>query len=396
MTSEATVGRDATPDDARETHVGARTAYETNDTGAQRDPALALRTVSKSYGDTPAVCELDLAVEAGEIVALIGPSGCGKSTLLRLVAGLERPDAGEVRVGDATVAGRGAWVPPEKRRVGLVFQEHALFPHLTVGDNIRFGLAGVARAEQDARVRKVLELVHLPHTVDRYPHELSGGEQQRIALARSLAPRPEVVLLDEPFSSLDESLRARVRTDTVDALRATGTTAILVTHDQTEALTVGDRIGVMRAGVVEQLGTPAEVFERPVSRFVASFMGDADFLPVVADEHGLMSELGRVMVRTDVDAREAEVVVRPHEVALTLTLPADGGDGVARARAVVERVEYHGAFVLHTVRLPSGRTVRSWQPHSVRYPVGTEVVASIQPGLVPSLLVGDHTLPTPD
>ena len=346
--------------------------------------AVSLRGVTKAYGDTLAVSDLDLTVDKGEIVALIGPSGCGKSTLLRLVAGLERPDAGTVAVGEAVVAGQG-WVPPERRRVGLVFQEHALFPHLSVGDNIRFGLDRLPRPEQDTRVREVLDLVHLAHVVDRYPHELSGGEQQRVALARALAPRPEVVLLDEPFSSLDESLRARVRTDTVTALRATGTTAILVTHDQTEALSIGDHIGVMRSGVIEQWGRPVEVFERPVSRFVASFMGDADFLPATVVDGGLACELGLVTIRKDV--ADAEVVVRPHEVSLRLP-----GEGVTGAAAVVDTVEYHGAFILHTVRLASGRTVRSWQPHSVRYPVGTEVLASISAGTVLSLLSGDDAL----
>ena len=352
--------------------------------GTATASAVTLRGVSKSYGDTLAVSDLDLTVERGEIVALIGPSGCGKSTLLRLVAGLERPDAGSVTVGDRVVAGP-EWVPPERRRIGLVFQEHALFPHLTVADNIRFGLDGRSRSEQDARVREVLELVHLAHVVDRYPHELSGGEQQRVALARALAPRPEVVLLDEPFSSLDESLRARVRADTVEALHATGTTAILVTHDQTEALSIGDHVGVMRAGVVEQWGRPVEVFERPVSRFVASFMGDADFLPTTVTDAGLACELGLVMIRKDV--ADAEVVVRPHEVSLRLP-----GPGVTGAAAVVDRVEYQGPFILHTVRLASGRTIRSWQPHSVRYPVGTEVLASIAPGIVPSLLSGETAL----
>ena len=369
--------------------------------GSGATAALEVFGVSKSYGATPAVHDLDLAVDQGEILALIGPSGCGKSTLLRLVAGLERPDTGTVQVGGDTVAGGATWVPPERRRVGLVFQEHALFPHLRVRDNIRFGLEGTARAEQDARVAEVLELVRLAHVADRYPHELSGGEQQRVALARALAPRPAVVLLDEPFSSLDESLRARVRTDTVDILRTTGTTALLVTHDQTEALTVGDRIGVMREGVVEQLGTPQEVFERPVSRFVASFMGDADFLPASRGAHGLACELGPVPSVQDVD--EAEVVLRPHEVALTPVASADvaarttgsadaSGVGGGLPRAVVMRVEYRGAFVLHTVRLASGRTVRSWQPHSVRLALGSVVEVGFVPGIIPSLLVGERTL----
>ena len=353
------------------------------------DPARALRyrAASKTYGEHPAVCSVDLDVAAGEVLTVIGPSGCGKSTLLRLAAGLERPDSGSVELDGREVAG-GRWVPPEKRRVGLVFQDHALFPHLDVATNIAFGLDRLPRTERTPRVAEVLELVGLGDLGARYPHELSGGEQQRVALARALAPRPAVVLLDEPFSSLDENLRAQVRSETLAALRATGSAALLVTHDQTEALSLGDRLAVMCDGVLQQVGTPTEVYETPANRFVATFMGDADFLPAHVRDALLTSEIGVVSTvpgwgRTDLDV---EVMLRPHEVALRLE---------PSATAVVERVEYHGAFVLHHVRLPSGRTVRSWQQHSVRLEPGTPVEVTVVPGSRPVLLSGDTALTAP-
>jgi iron(III) transport system ATP-binding protein len=272
--------------------------------------------------------------------------------------------------------------------VGLVFQDHALFPHLTVAKNVAFGLDRLARAERNARVGEVLDLVRLSHLAGRYPHELSGGEQQRVALARALAPRPAVVLLDEPFSSLDENLRAQVRADTVAVLRETGTTAMLVTHDQTEALSTGDRVVVMRDGVIEQADTPQKVFEQPATRFVASFMGEADFLPAHVHDALLTCEIGVVSTvpgwgNCDLDV---EVVLRPHEVALA-------PDPTSAAHVV--DVEYHGAFVLHTVRLASGAVLRSWQPHSVRHPVGTAVAVSVVPGITPTLLIGDESVTTP-
>ena len=351
-------------------------------------PALVLEGVSKRYGAVVAARSLDLVAAPGELVTLIGPSGCGKSTTLRLVAGLERPDSGEIRIAGDRVAGGRTWQPPERRRVGLVFQDYALFPHLSVARNVAFGLDRLPRGERSSRVAEVLDMVRLGHLADRYPHELSGGEQQRVALARALAPRPAVVLLDEPFSSLDESLRAQVRADTVAVLRETGTTGMLVTHDQTEALSVGDRVVVMRDGVIEQADTPEKVFESPSSRFVASFMGDADFLPAHVHDALLSCEVGVVSTvpgwsSCDVDV---DVVLRPHEVALAL-------DPDSPARAVA--VEYHGAFVLHTVRLQSGRTLRSWQPHAVRHPVGTAVSVSVVAGITPTLLVGDEAVTSP-
>ncbi|MHA7282017.1 ABC transporter ATP-binding protein [Arthrobacter sp. TMS2-4] len=351
-------------------------------------PALTLESVTKRYGSARGVEALDLAIPAGELVTLIGPSGCGKSTTLRLVAGLERPDAGRITVAGETVADRTRFVNPENRRVGLVFQDHALFPHLSVARNVAFGLDRLPRGERRKRVGDLLDLVQLAHLAERYPHELSGGEQQRVALARALAPRPAVVLLDEPFSSLDESLRAQVRRDTVAALRETGTTGVLVTHDQTEALSVGTRVVVLHDGVIEQADAPEKVFEQPATRFVASFMGDADFLPAHVHRALLTCEIGVVSTvpgwaDSDVDV---DVVLRPHEVALR----AD-----PEATAHVTAVEYHGAFVLHHVTLASGRTLRSWQRHDVRHPVGTPVTVTVAPGTSPTLLVGDRAVTTP-
>jgi iron(III) transport system ATP-binding protein len=350
--------------------------------------ALVLDQVSKRYGGVVAARALDLQVAPGELVTLIGPSGCGKSTTLRLVAGLERPDDGLISIAGEVVADRRHSQPPERRRVGLVFQDHALFPHLSVARNIAFGLDKLPRADRRARVGEVLDLVRLGHLAERYPHELSGGEQQRVALARALAPKPAVVLLDEPFSSLDENLRAQVRADTVAVLRETGTTAMLVTHDQTEALSVGDRVVVMRDGVIEQVDTPQRIFESPATRFAAAFMGEADFLPAHVHDALLSCEIGVVSTVPGWGSyvADVDVVLRPHEVALT---PDDSSD----ARVVA--VEYHGAFVLHTVRLGSGHTLRSWQQHSVRYPLQTRVAVSVVPGITPTLLVGDEAVTSP-
>ncbi|EMY34882.1 ABC transporter [Arthrobacter crystallopoietes BAB-32] len=356
--------------------------------GASSIPALELDGVSRRYGKVAAATSLDLTIGAGELVTVIGPSGCGKSTMLRLIAGLERPDAGSITIAGETAADRRRFQQPERRRVGLVFQDHALFPNLTVGKNVAFGLNRTPAREREKRVAEVLELVRLGHLAARYPHELSGGEQQRVALARALAPRPAVVLLDEPFSSLDETLRGRVRADVVAVLRETGTTGLLVTHDQTEALSVGDRVVVMRDGAIEQVDLPEKVFEQPATRFVASFMGDADFLPAHVHNALLTCEIGVVSTvpgwaNCDVDV---DVVLRPHEVALS-------PDPQSPARVV--SLEYRGAFLLHHIRLASGRTLRSWQPHQVRYAPGTPVSVTVAAGTTPTLLAGDRAVTAP-
>jgi iron(III) transport system ATP-binding protein len=271
------------------------TAPEVRDTtGAAPHPAaLEARSIRKVIGGRAVVDGVDLAVQPAELLALVGPSGCGKSTLLRVIAGLEPAD-GQVLLDGADVSA----LPAERRWIGLVFQDHALFPHLRVDQNLTFGVRHLSRRERATLVGELLELVRLPGLAKRYPHELSGGEQQRIALARALAPQPPVVLLDEPFANLDASLRDSLRTDVIAALRSRRTSAVLVTHDRDEALLVGDRVAVMRAGRILQVDLPEQVYERPVDRFVARFLGDAAFLPgsdggvLMARPHDLTIEPG--------------------------------------------------------------------------------------------------------
>ncbi len=231
----------------------------------------------------------------GEILALLGPSGCGKTTTLRLIAGLESPDAGTITLRGQVVAGPGRAVPPEERGIGIVFQDYALFPHLTVADNVGFG-AGAGGAT-GAASSTVLDLVGLGGFGPRYPHELSGGQQQRVALARALAPAPALMLLDEPFSNLDADLRAQMRDEVERILRTSGTTAVFVTHDQEEAFTLADRVGVLQAGRIEQLAPPQELYHRPATRFVAAFVGAADFLPGTGDRAGHRDRGGDVRQR---------------------------------------------------------------------------------------------------
>ncbi|MCH1868705.1 ABC transporter ATP-binding protein [Nocardioides sp. CFH 31398] len=352
--------------------------------------ALSLRGVTKRYGSLAAALDVHLEVEEGEIVTLVGPSGCGKSTLLRLVAGLERSDAGTITIGGELSDDGRRHRPPEHRRVGMVFQDHALFPHLDVAANVAFGLTDVPRDRRAAEVAAALERVGLPGLGARMPHELSGGEQQRVALARALAPRPSVVLLDEPFSSLDENLRARVRADTVAALRDTGSAALLVTHDQVEALALGDRVAVLDAGGLEQLGTPQDVFDRPRSRFVATFMGEADVLPATYDDGRVACELGALPLSVPPSVAEGrtddlEVLLRPHD----LEVVADAGSA---ARVVGS--EYHGVQTAHVVRLPSGATITAWSAHRTRHAEGTPVTVTVLPGSVPVLVRGEDVVAT--
>ncbi len=343
---------------------------------AMSGPTLALRDVSKSFGPVAAVSGVSLDVADDEILALVGPSGCGKSTLLRLVAGLYGIDAGSVRIADVVVDDGGRRIDPEDRHVGLVFQEHALFPHLTVAANVMFGMRSVPRSARSARMEEWLAMVGLGGFAERYPHELSGGERQRVALARALAPEPRLMLLDEPFASLDPSLRAQVRHEVVEILRATGTPTVFVTHDQAEALAIGDRVAVMRSGRLEQVGTPEVVFHQPCNRFVARFMGEAAFLPL--DGSGA-TELGanRAIAAGGGAAGGGgkNVLIRPDDVAIA-PVGADGDGSVA----TVVAAEFRGPTWSYTLALPSGEIVHSTQPHTERYDVGVEVRASLVPG----------------
>ncbi|MDH2389277.1 ABC transporter ATP-binding protein [Streptomyces sp. HNM0663] len=289
---------------------------------------LQIKGLVKAYGPEAAVLDgLDLTVPGGALAAVLGPSGCGKTTMLRIVAGFLRPDAGSVAVGGRVLSGPGAHIAPERRRVGIVPQEGALFPHLSVARNVAYGLSGVDRTARRARVEKMLELVGLAGYGERMPHELSGGQQQRIALARALAPEPQLVLLDEPFNALDSALRAGVRDDVRAALRATGATAVLVTHDQQEALSTADLVAVVRDGRIAQCGTPEDVYHRPADPWVAGFVGDAVLVSGTADAAGAATAataLGRVpLAAAPAGPREGLVLLRPEQLRLTDAAPGE-------------------------------------------------------------------------
>lgn len=330
------------------------------------DVALRVDDVTKRFGHTVAVDHVSFELGPHELLALVGPSGCGKSTLLRMLAGLHTTESGSITLGGVVVDDGRTALPPERRRVGLVFQEHALFPHLSVADNVAFG---VRDGDADARVAEMLTVVGLAEYGRRFPHELSGGERQRVALARALAPRPSLMLLDEPFASLDPNLRARIRDDVVAILRSTGTPAVFVTHDQGEALAVGDRIAVMRAGRVVQLGSPEEVFHAPADRFVAAFMGEADFLT--------RREAGGLVDERWPDGDDALVMLRPDDVTFT----ADG-----QGEATVVAAEFRGSVWNYTVELASGARVHAIRSHLEHVPPGTTVSATVRPGHTPVVI----------
>ena len=340
------------------------------------EPALVVGGVSKRFGKTVALDDVRLELAGGELLALVGPSGCGKSTLLRIVAGLEHADAGSVVLAGVTVDDGRHQIPPERRRIGLVFQEHALFPHLDVAGNVGFGLRdGWSGADRRTRIAEVLDLVGLGAHAGRYAHELSGGERQRVALARALAPRPSLLLLDEPFASLDPNRRHQVRADVVRILHATGTPAVFVTHDQLEALAVGDRVAVMEDGRIAQVGTPHEVFHQPATRFVAAFMGEADFLPVLDPTGAPSTILGPL--DTGPVHEGAIAMVRPDDITFE---PDPAGDA-----EVVDR-EFLGSAWRYELRLDSGTTLRSIQSHLVDVPTSTRVRPSLSRGHRPVVL----------
>jgi len=307
--------------------------------------AIEAVNISKKFGDTVALDHCDLSVPVGAVVTLLGPSGTGKSTMLRVLAGFERPDTGSIRIRDRQVVGPGVFLPPEQRRVGVVPQDYALFPHMTVAANVAYGLAkGKAREE---RTREILDLVGLSGLGDRYPHELSGGQQQRVALARAMAPKPDVIILDEPFSNLDDTLRSRVRADIIAIIRALGTTALFITHDQEEALSISDLVAVMNRGRIVQIAPPQVLYWEPADPWVGSFIGDANFVPGRAKDGRMESVLG--VFHSDIDG-DVTVMVRPESVGLRLD---------PSGQAVVQGREFFGHDQLVTISFEDGTVLRS-------------------------------------
>jgi iron(III) transport system ATP-binding protein len=319
----------------------------------------------------PAVDDVSVSLRAGDIGVLIGPSGCGKTTLLRAVAGLERASAGEVRIAGAVVASAKVHLPAEQRRIGMVFQDYALFPHLDTGNNVAFGLHHLPRHERAARVGEVLELVGLPGIEGRFPHELSGGQQQRVALARALAPRPQLLLLDEPFSNLDVDLRERLTHEVRAILKAAGATALFVTHDQLEAFAIGDVIGVMHEGKLHQWDDAYTLYHRPATRFVADFIGHGVFAPAtlraVGDQVVVQTPLGEL---TDVaecplpsafDSGQCDVLLRADDIV---------HDDDAPVKAEIVRKAFRGSEFLYTLQLASGQRVLAHVPSHHDHKIG--------------------------
>ena len=342
---------------------------------------IEVKSVSKRYGETLAVESCDLTVSSGEILALLGPSGSGKTTLLRLIAGFEKPDGGRILIAGRPVVGvaESIWIPAEQRGVGMVFQDYALFPHLTVAQNVRFGLRSTDKIDRDGRVAELLRLTELEHCAGRYPHQLSGGQQQRVALARALAPRPGVVLLDEPFNGLDPDLRPQMRREVARILRHLGTAAILVTHDQEEALGMADQVAVIRNGELQQVGSPEDIYYSPKTPFVANFVGHADFIPGVIAGTEVRTEIG-------IFPRPAELSNGPVNVMIRHEAVNSKPDGIL---ATVEEREFLGGEILYRLRLPSGSTVHLEQRKPVHWPVGHQVAIEVH---LPSVVA----FPTPD
>ena len=336
---------------------------------------LELNGVVQRYGGHTVVDGAGFRLASGRIACLLGPSGCGKTTLLRCIAGFEEIAAGEIRLHGEIVSRAGRRLPPEKRRIGMVFQDYALFPHLSVEDNVAFGLGRQPPQDARLRVRQLLATVGLHGQGGQYPHELSGGQQQRVALARALAPRPELILLDEPFSNLDVGLRERLSLEVREILKREGSTAILVTHDQNEAFAMADEIGIMHEGRIQQWDVPYNLYHRPANRFVADFIGQGVLLPgVVSGGNQVEMELGQLVSDVPVecsetctgchDGSEVDVLLRPDDVV---------HDDRSPLQAEVLHKAFRGAEILYTLRLASGARILSLVPSHHNHAVGERI-----------------------
>jgi iron(III) transport system ATP-binding protein len=338
-------------------------------------PVLEVHALEQSYGEQAVVRQLSFSLQHGQIGCILGPSGCGKTTLLRCIAGFEPVSAGEINIGGRCVSRPGLLVPPEARRIGMVFQDYALFPHLNIADNIGFGLRGLPRAERAARVAEMAGLVGLSESLQRFPHEVSGGQQQRVALARALAPRPELLLMDEPFSNLDVELRERLSVEVREIIKASGATVVMVTHDQNEAFAIADEIGIMNEGRILQWDSAYNLYHRPSSRFVADFVGQGVFLPAkVLSQHRVEIELGVLDGAIPQECIEgcdtcgkgchADVLLRPDDIV---------HDDASSLQAEVVHKAFRGAEILYTLRLVSGKKVLAMVPSHHDHALGEQI-----------------------
>jgi iron(III) transport system ATP-binding protein len=338
---------------------------------------LELAGLTKRYGDVVSVDRLDLSIERGEFICLLGPSGCGKTTTLRMVAGFIEPDAGEIRLNGKSVSAPGRVMPPERRNMGMIFQSYAVWPHLTVRENVEYGLRmrGIAAAERDRKVDVVLQATKLAALAERYPSELSGGQQQRVALARALAPSPEILLLDEPLSNLDANLRGDMRLEIRRLHDEFHDTSLYVTHDQVEAMTMADRIVVMNAGRIEQIGTPQDVYDRPNSKFVAKFIGGSNVLDVKHVDGRQVALNGHTLHVGEGEfagpGRDMSVTVKTHDIELLAATHAAGENvlpGTVRSQAYLGS---HRDYVVDVgqellIAAPASTVVATGAPVKVR------------------------------
>lgn len=331
---------------------------------------LRLENVTLKFAqmNAPAVAGVSLALAPGNVLGLLGPSGCGKTTLLRIIAGFESPQTGTVEIAGQLVAGDDHWMPPEQRNFGMLFQDYALFPHLTVAENIAFGLQSVKKSERRQEVAELLTLVRLPGIEKRYPHELSGGQQQRVALARALAPQPKLLLLDEPLSNLDLQVRLKLREEVLAILKNKGISAIFVTHDQQEALAIADQLAVMRQGKFEQVGTPEAIYTQPASRFVAEFVTQANFLPAQLQGNCWATEIGCFALESKIFQDKGDLMIREEDIILH---PAS--DGAMK----IETRFFLGHEYRYSLYTPSGKKLYARTPASIALPIGTQVNLSI-------------------
>jgi len=332
------------------------------------EAVLEIESVAKAFDEKPVLKDISFSLETGSIGCLLGPSGCGKTTALRIIAGFECPDRGEIQINRQTVAKSGYFLPPEKRKIGMVFQDYALFPHLTVFDNIGFGLLQLSGRDKKRRIDKMLELVGLNESWDHYPHELSGGQQQRVALARALAPQPELMLMDEPFSNLDVSLRERLSMEVRDILKTSNTSALIVTHNQQEAFAMADVIGVLTNGQLQQWDTAYNLYHRPANRVVADFIGEGVLLlGKVTGLDQVGTGLGILNGPFSYPCRNgcpAHVLIRPEDVV---------HDHNSRFKARIKKKTFRGANILYTLELPSTEKVMALVPSHHNHTLGQEI-----------------------